>query len=289
MKIRHAELLLKLMRRNKTLTAPVSISTDEGVLVTGLPMGIARGAWNLRNMVTIWPKSAYSALFQGAGVPHHLRIPRIGTNVLWDQEGAVYLRERQEGIQEALASLSSSSLLPRPGEWKYGKINNFIAYDTRPHAEDFGDIPMKTEKYMVKKNDRFGNCYFLSKDLAFIIGLKDLPPGGRQTRLTGRLKKDGVFYSDSLHWFHVGNCWHPSRFFLLMTRTFGIRMCFFDLKDGEGREYRGWVHPKVLAARRPFLSTGYEEQATLFPADLQRTRKEAYEVWRKLKDRKGKP
>jgi hypothetical protein len=140
-KVRHAKRLLKLMRREGHVTAEINISTDEGVLVTGLPLGFAIGSVHWCTSLTVVPRHGYSALFEGVGLPHHIRIPKMGPTHLWEQEAIIYAMERREAMKKALAELKTARYLPRPDEYIDGKVNSAVTSDPRPHPADFGITP----------------------------------------------------------------------------------------------------------------------------------------------------
>lgn len=127
MKLADAEVLLQAVKDEGPITERWWCETDEGILLEAWPLGFARGSWGLRDLITVMPRLQYSALFEGAGVPHVLRVPRLGPNHLWEQEAFVYYREMREQMAAALYRLEDGACFPRAvGE-----------YDETPHKEDF--------------------------------------------------------------------------------------------------------------------------------------------------------
>lgn len=137
MKLADAEVLLQAVKDEGPITERWWCETDEGILLEAWPLGFARGAWGLKDLYTVLPHLQYSALFEGAGVPHFLRVPRLGPNHLWEQEAFVYYREMREQMAAALNRLEDKACLPREkGE-----------YDELPYPEDFRLYPSSAVKW----------------------------------------------------------------------------------------------------------------------------------------------
>lgn len=134
----------------------------------------------------------------------------------------------------------------------------------------------------VKLQDAEGHGYWLYEDGQFVLALKDKPAVGIQCRVVAWLR-NGVLSLRHLVWHRKNKCWYPARFPLMKTTSFGIQIVYVEAKDGEGNEYKGWVHPRVLTRRGDvYHSTGYERQVKLLPTDLKSTRKLAEKVWEEL-------
>lgn len=133
----------------------------------------------------------------------------------------------------------------------------------------------------IRMTDAEGHGYWLYDDGQFVLALKEKPAVGIQFRTIAWLKK-GVFSFRHLYWHKEHKCWYPSRFPMLKTQAFGIKIGYVQ-ETVDGEEFKGFVHPRVLTKRNVIRhSTGYEAQLKLLPKDLKKTREEAVEVWKEL-------
>lgn len=130
----------------------------------------------------------------------------------------------------------------------------------------------------IRMTDAEGHGYWLYDDGQFVLALKEKPVVGVQFRTTGWLRK-GVLSLRHLYWHKENKCWYTSRFPMMKTKSFGIKIVYVqELVDGE--ELKGFVHPRILTKRNSTRhSTGYEVQLKLLPKDLKKTREEAIEYY----------
>jgi hypothetical protein len=128
----------------------------------------------------------------------------------------------------------------------------------------------------VKLKDAEGHGYWLYDDGQFILALKEKPSVGPQFRIIAWLRK-GVFALSHPYWHEQNKCWYVSRFPLLKTAAFGIKIV--QVKEEPG----GYVHPRVLTSRNvQWHSTGFEWKLVLLPKDLQKTQEAAVAHWKSL-------
>ncbi len=137
MKLKDAEILLQAVK----LTGPIQerwwAETDEGILLEAFPMGYAFGSYDWRNLITVFPKMGYSALFQGIGMPHRVREAEMSGRRLWEQEEYVYRLEMRDAMRRAIERLETGAYFPRKNEYLAGRLQTSVISDPLPHPEDF--------------------------------------------------------------------------------------------------------------------------------------------------------
>lgn len=143
MKLADAQMLLKLEKEKGPLTERWWCETDEGILLEAWPLGFARGSFKFSDAFTVIPHHQYSALFQGIGTPHHIKVPKMSPHHLWEQEAYVYYLEMRAAMRKATEDLEHAPILPRAGEYdeeKHRQISH-ISTDPTPQPEDFALFP----------------------------------------------------------------------------------------------------------------------------------------------------
>lgn len=132
MKLKDAETLLKLEKEKGPLKERWWCETDEGILLEAWPLGFARGSFRMADIFTVNPHFNYFALFEGDGLPHKMKVPKMGPYHLWEQEAYVYYLELREHMKKTLADLHLAPYAMRLPEHEEN--------DNKPYPEDFNPI-----------------------------------------------------------------------------------------------------------------------------------------------------